>query len=173
MIQNDAESPRGFLVFIVGQSRESGNFGDGVREQVRFVNARFAVQDAEGALQAHARIDVFLREFGIRAVRLFIKTHKDVVPNFEERAAIAVGIALRSAFGFADHEHFRIRAAGSRESRGSPPIVFAGHEIDIFLFDARLFPKRRRFVVAGQRFVPAEHRHGEIVRRDAEIVLAR
>lgn len=153
VVQNDAERPRRLLVRAVNAARQFGNLLNGFFKNIRFVYARLSVQDAQSAFQPHARIDVFLSELGIAAVRLFIEAHKDVVPDFEERAAAAIGIAVRPAFGLADNEHFRVRSAGPRKSRGTPPIIFAGHEIDVFLLDPRLFPKLGGLVVAGQRLV--------------------
>ena len=173
MVENDAERPRRLLVRPVRPPRKLRDLFDCVGENIRFIDAGFSVEHAQRALQPHARIHVFLLQLDIAAVRPFIETHKDVVPNFEESAAVTVGIAARPAFGLSDDKHLGIGAAGPREARGPPPIVFAGHKIDIFLFDARLFPKPRGLVVAGQRIVTAEHRHGQPVGGDTEIFLAR
>ena len=172
VVGDDAEGLRGLLVVPVVFAGELGDLGKDAGEQVGLIDGLFARQHADGALQAHAGVDVLLRQGDEGAVGLLVVLHEHVVPDFQVRAAVAGGGAVRPAGLFHDHEHFGVRAAGAGDAGGAPPVVGLGQIEQVVVLDAAGAPEVGGLFVPGAVLVALKDGEGQLVLGQAQIFFA-
>ena len=173
MVGDDAEGAGGFIVAAVFLAAKLADLLEDIGEEVGFIDALFAVEHADGALQAHAGIHILLGQRLKGAVGLFVVLHEHVVPDLQIPAAGAGGRAVRAAgLLVGDDEHLGIRAAGAGDARRAPPVVFLGQEEDVIIRHAAPAPQLGAFLVAGAVRITREHREGQTVLGQAQVFRA-
>ena len=76
----------------------AGGGGNQALKNVNFIVAMHVLQNRRQALQAHARIHTRRGQLDQAPVRLHVKLHEHVVPDFNEPVAIFIGAAGRPAW---------------------------------------------------------------------------
>ena len=79
-------------------------------------------------------------------------------------------MAVRAAGLLHDEEHLGIGAAGAGGAAGLPPVVLTGEEEDPILGNAQAPPDLVGFHIPGHVVIPGEHRKGQPVRVDAQVI---
>ncbi len=135
MLGDDAERAGGGR--IVRTIRLAGTLRDRLDQRqkgIRFKNGLLPLHDRGHAFEAHARVDVLLRERRKRAVRPLIELHEDVVPDLDEPSAVAVGVADGTERGVVGGtgivKNFGVRTAGTGLAGGTPPVLLFGVGVD-------------------------------------------
>merc|ERR1711879_288541 len=82
-----SDDSQGFIFRILATRDVTSRFEQSLK-QIDFVIAVHTLQDGRDTLQAHARINRWLRQRHHVTVRLTIKLHENVVPDFNEAIAI-------------------------------------------------------------------------------------
>ena len=173
MVGDDAEGAGGGAIRVIGLAAQLADPGQDVHEGVGLVDALLARQDADGALQAHARVHVLLGQGQEAAVLLLVVLHEDVVPDLQIVAAGTGRGAVGAAGGLVgDDEHLRVRAAGAGDAGRAPPVVLLGEEEEVVLRHAHLPPEAPALVIPGAIGVPGEDREGQPVLVDAQVLRA-
>ena len=145
---------RAVVIALAGKLRNAGEYAG---ESVGVVYGGNALERRDGALQAHAGVDVLLRERLVAAVRGLVVLHENVVPDLEILAAVAAGEAVGAAGRLARvDEHFGIGTAGAGLSGGAPPVMLASKVIDMGRIRAHLDPAVVRLGIAGQALLAGE-----------------
>jgi len=155
------------LALRLGQARDLANRREQPGEQLGLVAAPLALQNRGDALDAHAGVDIALRQRHKAAVGLLVVLHEDVVPDLHP--ALVRGIEDRRGLALAGPaEHLRVRTAGAGLARRAPPVVLLRHVVDAVLRDAERAPDPGRLVVARRVRVAGEHGHPQLRRVDPQ-----
>ena len=140
---------------------------------IDLVNALLSVQHAHRALQAHARVHVFLGQGFVLPFRRLVVLHEHVVPDFQIASAGAGGGAVGAAgLLVGDDEHLRVASAGAGDPRGAPPVILLRQEEQVFFLHAAAAPQLIAFQIPGAVLIPLEHREGQLFLRQSQIFRA-
>ena len=114
-----------------------------------------------------------LLEFGVVALFVLEKFHKNVVPNFKVFTAIARRVAVfRARLVSAVDKHFGIRTARTGRTCYPPVVLFRKIE-DFFLRNTAFFPYACAKIVSRSVFVACKNGYRKVGNGDVEIVFAR
>lgn len=141
------------------------------RENFGFVAARLALQDRGHAFEAHAGIDVLLRQRLEFAVGRLVILHENVVPDFDP-ALVARIERFRGGQRPGPVKHLGIRAAGTGGAGRAPPVVLLAEFRDAGRRDAVRAPFVVGLFVERTVFVTGEHGHGEHVGRNVQVLFS-
>ncbi len=83
MVGDDAEGLGGLGVILVVPAAELSDAGKNAGEGIRVIHGFLAVEHADGALEAHAGVDVLLGQGQEGTVLLLVVLHEHVVPDFQ------------------------------------------------------------------------------------------
>ena len=172
MVGDDAHRPgHGFIVAVLESASFFGQL-DQRREHVDLVDRRYVLEDRRHALEAHAGVDVLLRQRRKFAVFILVVGHEDVVPVLEESVGIVTGYRVgRAEVGAAVQVHFRAGPAGTGRA-GLPEVLRAGQLDDALLGYAEALPDLDRLGVGAESevLIAAEDRDPDLLRVEAESV---
>ena len=125
---------------------------DEVLHQIAVVVGSLVLHDGRHALQAHARIEVAVRQFRHGAVLLAIVLGKHEVPELQEAVAVATGLAVGlAAADLLAHIKVNLgaRTAGAGGASG-PEVVVLAQTGDVVLGNAQGAPHVVGLVVLGK-----------------------
>ena len=165
VVGDDAQAAAGALVVIVdvGLARDALAQGDEALHEVAVVERALVLHDGGHALEAHARVEVAVRQLGHGAVLLAVVLREHEVPELQETVAVAAGGTLGPA---ASHVLALVvvdlgaGTAGTGGS-GSPEVVVDAQPRDVVLGNTQGTPDVVRLVVIGE--------HGEVQAVDREL----
>ena len=163
MVGNDTLGANALLLgqFVRGQRADALQQR---QEELGLIDIGVTVDHADGALDAHAGVDVVLLERLVGPLGRLVVLHEDVVPNLHVLAAMTPGAAVRAARGLAGvQEHLGVRAAGAGDARRAPPVVLAPLGEDMALGNALRLPASDGFVVARDALFALEDGHVEVL----------
>ena len=173
VIGDDAERLGGRRIVLIALAGQLGDLGEDTGKCVGLVHGLAAVQRADGALQAHAGIDVLLLHRNVLALAVLVVLHEHVVPDLHEAAAGAGRGAIRAAGRLiADDEHLGVRAARAGLARRAPPVVLSVQEIDVLRLDALRHPVAGGLVVTRDVVLALEHGERQLVLVKAQVLRA-
>ena len=142
----------GVIVGVIGLAADLLAQLDEVLHQITVVVSSLVLHDSGHALQAHARIEVAVRQLRHGAVLLTVVLGKDEVPELKE----AVAVAARLAVGAAAADllaHVKVdlgaRTAGAGGASG-PEVVVLAQAGDVVLGNAQRTPHVVGLVVLGK-----------------------
>src|SRR5262249_12701570 len=144
-------------VVAVPLPRERRDLREDRREEVGVEVRRLALQDADDALEPHARVDVALRQRLQFAAVAPVELREDEVPDLEPAAAAAARVALAAlrAIGLAPPVEVDLRARPARPVRplrrrlARPVVVLLAEAPETIRRVAELLPALRRLVVVA------------------------
>ena len=169
MVGDDAFGRGPGRAFLMRRAADLVELGEDRGEELGLVAVVLALQDRGHAFEAHARIDVLLRQRGERAVRLLEILHEDVVPDLDP--ALVGGIEdFRRGLRAGPVEEFGIGSAGAGDAGGSPPVVLFRKLGDALLAHAVVAPFVVGFLVERGVLVAREHGESEHFERESEVV---
>ena len=142
----------GVIVGVIGLAADLLAQLDEVLHQIAVVVSSLVLHDSGHALQAHARIEVAVRQLRHGAVLLAVVLGKHEVPELKEAVAVAAGLAVGAAA--ADLlAHVKIdlgaRTAGTGGASG-PEVVVLTQAGDVVLGNAQRTPHVVGLVVLGK-----------------------
>ena len=142
----------GVIVGVIGLAADLLAQLDEVLHQIAVVVGGLVLHDSGHALQAHARIEVAVRQLRHGAVLLAVVLGKDEVPELQEAVAVAAGLAVGAAA--ADLlAHVKVdlgaRTAGAGGA-GGPEVVVLAQTRDVILGNAQRAPHVVGLVVLGK-----------------------
>ena len=170
MVGQDAQAAVAPGVGAVGHAGEALAHADEAAQQVAVVVGGLVLHDGRDALEAHAGVDVLVREVGHRAVLLAVVLREDEVPELQEAVAV---VAARAAVLAAAAELLALVEVdlGARAARaggaGRPEVVVGAEARDVVVGDALLVPELDRLVVV------LEDGHVEALLGQAQVLGAR
>ena len=128
VICNDAQR----FVLQIGTASFSRRCFDQCIKNIDFIVAVNVLQNGSQTLEAHASVNARRRQILHAAIRLHVKLHEHVVPNFNVAVAVLLGAARRAARNFRAVvvEDFGARAA--RAGVGHHPEI-VGHVASAFV----------------------------------------
>ena len=142
----------GVIVGVIGLAADLLAQLDEVLHQIAVVIGGLVLHDGGHALQAHARIEVAVRQLGHGAVLLAVVLGKHEVPELKEAVAVTAGLAVGAAA--ADLlAHVKVdlgaRTAGAGGT-GGPEVVVLAQTRDVILGNAQGAPHVMGLVVLGK-----------------------
>ena len=179
MVGHDAQRQVDLLVDAISLAAQALAHAHQATQDVGVEVGHDALHDAGDALQAHARVDVAVRERDHAAVFLTVELREHEVPVLEEAIAVAAGGAVRTAaahLGALVVVHLGARAARAGGA-GNPEVVVFAQTSDVVGRDADLLPDLCRLVVIGEHgdvdavLLKLEDLGGELVRPGAHLLL--
>ena len=136
---------------------------DDWEDEVCLVVVGHALQDLRHALEAHARVDVPVRQGGEHAVRPPVALHEHQVVELDEAAVVLQRRALRAALGVEVEVQLAAGAAGAGWPR-SPEVILLAHALDALHRHAdHVAPQLERLRVL------LEHAHPHAIRGQAKL----
>ena len=173
VVSDDAQAAGGAGV-VVGHVALAGDLlaerDEGLHEVAVVVGA-LVLQDGGHALQAHARVEVAVRQLRHGAVLLAVELREDEVPELEEAVAVAAGLAVGLAaahLGALVVVDLGAGAAGAGGA-GGPEVVILAEAGDVVLGHAEGAPHVVGLVVVGEDGeVEAVHRELELLGDELE-----
>ena len=128
VVSHDAQSQVSLTVFAIGDPCQALPYRDEAAQDICLVVGLHALHDGGDALQAHARVDVLLRQLLQGAVFLAVILGKNAVPVLQEAIAITAGGAIRATateFRTLVIVELRARPTGTGGSSAPKVIIFA------------------------------------------------
>ena len=154
MVGDDAQraAGTGVIVGVIGLAADLLAQLDEMLHQIAVVIGGLVLHDSGHALQAHARIEVAVRQLRHGAVLLAVVLGKHEVPELKEAVAVAAGLAVGAAA--ADLlAHVKVdlgaRTAGAGGA-GGPEVVVLAQAGDVVLGNAQRTPHVVGLVVLGK-----------------------
>ena len=154
MVGDDAQGTAGagVIVGVIGLAADLLAQLDEVLHQIAVVVGSLVLHDGRHALQAHARIEVAVRQLRHGAVLLAVKLGEHEVPELQEAVAVAAGLAVGAAA--ADLlAHVKVdlgaRTAGAGGA-SSPEVVVLAQTGDVILGNAQGAPHVVGLIVLGK-----------------------
>ena len=142
----------GVIVGVIGLAADLLAQLDEMLHQIAVVVSGLVLHDGGHALQAHARIEVAVRQLRHGAVLLAVILGKDEVPELQEAVAVATGLAVRAAAtDLLAHVKVDLgaRTAGAGGASG-PEVVILAQAGDVVLGNAQGAPHIVGLVVLGK-----------------------
>ena len=142
----------GVIVGVVGLAADLLAQLDEVLHQIAVVVGGLVLHDSGHALQAHARIEVAVRQLRHGAVLLAVVLGKHEVPELKEAVAVAAGLAVgAAATDLLAHVKVDLgaRTAGAGGA-SSPEVVVLAQTRDVILGNAQGAPHVMGLVVLGK-----------------------
>src|SRR3990167_3085779 len=180
---------------IILAGGEGANLLDDWGEEISLVDVTDSLKDSRHPVEAHAGIHVPLAEWFIGAIGKPVILHEDIVPDFGEAGAGAVGVAgarevLEVGVMVGDGaqlegvvEHLGVGAAGTGLPGRTPPVLLFAvgkkaatlphslHGSSYFGLNASalkgLPPGRDRVIIPGSILITSEDRDVEVLRVQA------
>ena len=150
VVGHDAQGAVAGGVVAVGAAGEPHAHADQGPEQVAVIVGALVLHDGGDALEAHAGVDVAVRQLRHGAVLLAVILREDEVPELEEAVAVvAAGAAVLAAAAellALVEVDLRARAAGAGGA-GGPEVVVGAEAGDVVVGDALLVPELDGLVV--------------------------
>ena len=169
MIRDDTECTDRLRILFILLAGQLGNGSKDTGKSVGVVNAFNALQRCDRSVKSHAGINIFLRQRFKYAVGDLVVLHKNVVPDLKILAAVAAGLAVRTAGRFACViEDLGVGTAGSRQSRRTPPIVLLREIYNMRRINAHLHPAVMRNRIARRILVTCKASKEQLVGINAE-----
>ena len=142
----------GVIVGVIGLAANLLAQLDEMLHQVAVVVGGLVLHDGGHALQAHARIEVAVRQLRHGAVLLAIILGKDEVPELQEAVAVAAGLAVgTTAADLLAHVKVDLGAGTAGASGASgPEVVVLAQAGDVVLGNAQRTPHVVGLVVLGK-----------------------
>ena len=172
MVGDDPHRAGGRFVFAVLEAAPLLGELDQRLEQVGVVDRRDVLEHRAEAFEAHAGVDVLVRQRSEHAVLVLVVGHEDVVPVFEETIAVVAGqVVLGTELDAAVEVHLRAGSTGAGRA-GLPEVLRARQLHDPLVGHADLLPDLDRLFVGTEAevFVPAEDGDPDLLRVEAEAV---
>ncbi len=150
VVGEDPHRPGGGLVGVVGAAAQLLAEADERQELVGLEDRRRALLDEGHAVEAHARVDVLLRQRGQDVGRLLVELHEHEVPVLQEALVLPAGQVVRGAeLQAAVVVQLRARAAGA-DRAGLPEVLRARAQHDPVARDADRQPRVDGLLVGAQ-----------------------
>ena len=146
------------------------------REDLGIIDCCRSGHHADRTLDAHAGIDIVASERLERAIGVLVVLHEDIVPDFDELAAMAARTAVWTALFLACvDEHLGVGAARTGRTGRTPPVVLARQTVDTLIRNAERLPDfdglliGRNIAALAFYSLALEHGHRELIRRKPEL----
>ena len=97
VVGNDAQGDVRLMAVAIVRAGDLADLVGDVHHRIHVKQGVHALTDDRQTLQAHAGVDVFLREIGIVAVAVVVELGKDVVPDLHIPVAVAARCTVRLA----------------------------------------------------------------------------
>ena len=154
VIGDDAQGAAGAVVIVgvIGLAADLLTELDEVLHQIAVVVSGLVLHDSGHALQAHARIEVAVRQLRHGAVLLAVVLGKHEVPELKEAVAVAAGLAVgAAATDLLAHVKVDLgaRTAGTGGASG-PEVVVLAQTRDVILGNAQGAPHVMGLVILGK-----------------------
>ena len=154
VVGDDAQGAAGtgVIVGVIGLAADLLAQLDEVLHQIAVVVGGLVLHDGGHALQAHARIEVAVRQLRHGAVLLAVVLGKHEVPELKEAVAVAAGLAVgAAATDLLAHVKVDLgaRTAGAGGA-GGPEVVVLAQAGDVILGNAQRAPHVMSLVVLGK-----------------------
>ena len=154
VVGDDAQGAAGagVIVGVIGLAADLLTELDEVLHQIAVVVGGLVLHDGGHALQAHARIEVAVRQLRHGAVLLAVVLGKHEVPELKEAVAVAAGLAVgAAATDLLAHVKVDLgaRTAGAGGASG-PEVVVLAQAGDVVLGNAQRTPHVVGLVVLGK-----------------------
>ena len=154
VVGDDAQGAAGagVIVGVIGLAADLLTELDEVLHQIAVVVSSLVLHDSGHALQAHARIEVAVRQLRHGAVLLAVVLGKHEVPELKEAVAVAAGLAVgTTAADLLAHVKVDLGAgtAGAGGASG-PEVVVLAQAGDVVLGNAQRTPHVVGLVVLGK-----------------------
>ena len=154
MVGDDAQraAGTGVIVGVIGLAADLLAQLDEMLHQIAVVIGGLVLHDSGHALQAHARIEVAVRQLRHGAVLLAVVLGKHEVPELKEAVAVAAGLAVgAAATDLLAHVKVDLgaRTAGAGGA-GGPEVVVLAQAGDVVLGNAQRTPHVVGLVVLGK-----------------------
>ncbi len=179
VIGHDAQAKVHRVVFAVGDPCQALAHRYQTAQHVGLVVGLHALQDGGDALEAHAGVDVFLGQFGKRAVLLTVELGEHAIPVFQEAVAVTAGRAVRaSATELGALVVVQLRARTARPGGTSTPeVVVFTQTRDMVVGHPQTLPDADGLIVVLEHGEvqllkrQPQHIHAEIQRHGAHLTL--
>ena len=154
VIGDDAQraAGAGVVIGVIGLAANLLTEFDEVLHQIAVVVSSLVLHDSSHALQAHARIEVAVRQLRHGAVLLTVVLGKHEVPELQEAVAVAAGLAVgTTAADLLAHVKVDLGAGTAGASGASgPEVVVLAQAGDVVLGNAQRTPHVVGLVVLGK-----------------------
>ena len=154
VVGDDAQGAAGagVIVGVIGLAADLLAQLDEMLHQIAVVISGLVLHDGGHALQAHARIEVTVRQLRHGAVLLAVVLGKHEVPELQEAVAVAAGLAVGAAAAdLLAHVKVDLGAGAAGAGRaGGPEVVVLAQAGDVVLGNAQRTPHVVGLVVLGK-----------------------
>ena len=131
------------------------------------VDALLSLENGNGPFDAHSSVDALSLHFMVGAVCFLSVSHEHVVPDFEILSAVAAWLTVWTACrATCIDEHFAVWTARACLASWSPPVIFAGHEVDSFLWNSKALPLCCGYRITWNFIVSFKDSYAQLVHRN-------